>query len=296
MCTLLVCAGYCEACITRNFSIKAWKSVSQSYARGEWSCYACQPAPLRLVPQLGSKLAVSFKDEGLCTGEIVGVEGPRLKTGQLLVQFPPAGSEPWVIDPAEGHIFEMASRGATPKKAAKAAKGPSAAGGASGGGEGGGGAQETLGPAVWTEAMADALRTLVLSTGTGNWQHKSEVLGFGHTAKQVNNKWRSLASSDPMLSLVVRVGDGDGDGSGAQAAASGGARSSPLPGGSPAAKPKVPKKVLTSVTVVHQGEQQVVQIAEGGTAEVQGERLEAKLRKVLQIVPGHRFVLLGKSG
>ena len=76
MCTLLVCAGYCEACITRNFSIKAWKSVSQSYARGEWSCYACQPAPLRLVPQLGSKLAVSFKDEGLCTGEIVGVEGP----------------------------------------------------------------------------------------------------------------------------------------------------------------------------------------------------------------------------
>ena len=99
MCTLLVCAGYCEACITRNFSIKAWKSVSQSYARGEWSCYACQPAPLRLVPQLGSKLAVSFKDEGLCTGEIVGVEGPRLKTGQLLVQFPPAGSEAWVIDP-----------------------------------------------------------------------------------------------------------------------------------------------------------------------------------------------------
>ena len=52
MSTLLVCAGYCEACITRNFSIKAWKSVSQSYARGEWSCYACQPAPLRLVPQL----------------------------------------------------------------------------------------------------------------------------------------------------------------------------------------------------------------------------------------------------
>ena len=38
------------------------------------------------------------------------------------------------------------------------------------------------------------------------------------------------------------------------------------------------------------------QISEGGTAEVQGERLEAKLRKVLQIVPGHRFVLLGKSG
>ena len=78
-----------------------------------------------------------------------------------------------------------------------------------------------------SRAQADALRTLVLSTGTGNWQHKSEVLGFGHTAKQVNNKWRSLASSDPMLSLVVRVGDGDGDGSGAQAAASGGARSSP---------------------------------------------------------------------
>ena len=54
--------------------------------------------------------------------------------------------------------------------------------------------------------------------------------------------------------------------------------------------------MLTSVTVVHQGEQQVVQVAEGGTAEVQGERLEAKLRKALQIVPGHRFVLLGKSG
>ena len=127
----------------------------------------------------------------------------------------------------------MASRGATPKKAAKAAKGPSAAGGASGGGEGGG-AQETLGPAVWTEAMADALRTLVLSRGTGNWQHKSDVLGFGHTAKQVNNKWRSLASGDPMLSLVVRVGDDPGAGSEAQPAASGGARSSPLPGGSPA--------------------------------------------------------------
>ena len=110
--------------------------------------------------------------------------------------------------------------------------------------------------------MADALRTLVLSTGTGNWQHKSDVLGFGHTAKQVNNKWRSLASSDPMLSLVVRVGDDPGAGSEAQPAASGGARSSPLPGGwgSPAAKPKVAKKVRTSVTVVHQGEQQVVQV------------------------------------
>ena len=60
--------------------------------------------------------------------------------------------------------------------------------------------------------------------------------------------------------LVVRVADDPGSGSEAQPAASGGARSSPLPGGSPAAKPKVAKKVRTSVTVVHQGEQQVVQV------------------------------------
>ena len=297
--------GYCEHCITRNFSYGAWKTASHSYALGNWSCYACQPSPLQMLPMLGAQMAVSFQGEGNTIGRVIGVGGPGMTPGQLRVQFDPPGSEPWVIDPAAGHLFEVVSAAArygSPKSSPTALKvtfKPSAAGTAGSG-------STDLGPANWTDEMRNHLISLIGKDGPGQWQRKTELLGYGHTAKQVSNKWRSIqlfqqdevaTSGSPKSPSAMAEDDPFAQFAGAP-------RSHKV---QLVVKPKVKlvvkpkkerkeKKAVPTVTVIHEGDAYAVPIGEAATANARGDRLEAKIRSVLQVVPGKQFVLMNAKG
>jgi hypothetical protein len=268
--------GYCEHCITRNFSFAAWKAATRSYTLGQWSCYACQPERLRTIPELGCRISVAFEGEGTSIGRVVGIDGTGVAPGQLRVQFDPPGSEPWLIDPAAGHLFEVLSSSAAPtvsfatKAAAMHPTGNgdttnSALSGASP-------------PPSWTPEMRQRFVALVERDGTGDWQRKTELLGYGHTGKQLSNKWRSMMQTA------------------ANAAPRGG-----LPGSSVASIPKVRKPVkksapVPSVTIIHKGESYDVTLPEATSADARGARLESKIRAELQLLPGQRFVLVGTKG
>ena len=103
--------GYCERCITRNFSVSSWRDVRTAYTAGIWQCYACTGDTLRL-PCVGAKVAVTFEEEGSCVGEITAVESEALLPGQFHVRFDDS-DEPWCIDPSAGHVFEVVDSGSS---------------------------------------------------------------------------------------------------------------------------------------------------------------------------------------
>lgn len=260
--------GYCETCITRNFSYTSWKTVVRSYTLGQWSCYACQPEPLRRIPELGCRVSVAFEGEGTSIGRIVGIDGNGMTPGQLRVQFDPPGSEPWLIDPAVGHLFTvLPAPGDLPRSACSnkptlvtgrgdtsdaASPGPSPRSG-------------------WTQEMQQRLIALVERDGTGDWQRKTELLGYGHTGKQLSNKWRSMVQyGGAPRTFVV---------------------SSPK-----ARKPAKKSAPPASVTVMYKGETYDVPLPEAASADARGARLETKIRAELQMLPGQRFVLIGPNG
>ena len=271
--------GYCEKCVTRNFSYATWKDAARSYTLGQWSCYACQPERLRTIPEVGCRISVAFEGEGPSIGRVVGIDGPGVAPGQLRVQFDPPGSDPWLIDPAAGHLFEvLTDSAALPRSSPKAAAArPTGTG-------------DTTDPALsagsptpnWTPEMRQRLVALVQRDGTGDWQRKTELLGYGHTAKQVSNKWRSIVQTAEFQTAAnVQPGHAPGPSVVAIAKAS-----------------KLTKKSAAppSVTVMHKGERYDVPLPEAGSADARAARLEAKLRAELQILPGQRFVLMGTKG
>ena len=291
--------GYCEHCITRNFSYATWKAVSQSYALGQWSCYACQPSPLRLLPRLGARISVDFEGEGTSIGQIVGLDGPDMSPGQLRVQFDPPDSQPWVIDPAAGHLFEVLPGGAAPSPRASpkaSPKGSAAVGVADSAVAAAAASPSAVAAserAIWTDEMRQRLLALVEKEGTGDWQRKTEQLGYGHTAKQLSNKWRTilLAAGDGGLPINVPPTAAHKSAAASPRTAQAAPTSAPK-----ATKPRNPKKTVPAVTVIYKGDSYEIPLSEAASASARGDRLEAKIRSVLQIVPGQRFVLAGAKG
>ncbi len=268
--------GYCEHCITRNFSFAAWKSATRSYTLGQWSCYACQPERLRTIPELGCRISVAFEGEGTSIGHVIGIDGAGVAPGQMRVQFDPPGSEPWLIDPAAGHLFEVLSGSSAPtlsfatKAAAMSPTGNSDASNSA--------LPTSSPPPSWTTEMRQRFVNLVERDGTGDWQRKTELLGYGHTAKQLSNKWRSIMKTD------ASAAPGSG-----------------TPGSSVAVIPKARKPAKKSapppsVTIIHKGESYSVPLPEATSADARGVRLESKIRAELQLLPGQRFVLAGTKG
>ena len=272
--------GYCENCVTRNFSYAAWKDAARSYTLGQWSCYACQPERLRAIPELGCRISVAFEGEGPSIGLVVGIDGPGVAPGQLRVQFDPPGSDPWLIDPAAGHLFEvLTDSAALPRPSPKVA-----AGRPTGNGDTADAVLSAVSPTSnWTPEMRQRLVALVQRDGTGDWQRKAELLGYGHTAKQVNNKWRSIVQTTAAFQTAANAQPGHATG--------------PSVAAIPKAR-KLTKKSAAppSVTVIHKGEPYDVPLAETGSADARAARLEAKIRAELQMLPGQRFVLMGTKG
>jgi hypothetical protein len=294
--------GYCQECIVRNLGRQRWHEALAQHERGQWTCPACttSAASPMLLPKLGARVAVCFQGEGRpSVGTIVAfeeggrfyvdMERRRRRGGGGGGALPSSSSgaaaaasscvDPlrldscWCVDPFAGHMFEVLPSGGAAKRDGKL-QGKRAGEAA----RGGAGTQ----PRPTPPTAAQVSRSSPSSSAA------AAALSAGDARRQ-----RPASRS---RSGTSRGGGrrGRGRGRGRRGLHPEGSASSKLPMAAP------------HVRVRYQDEEHVVPLPSGAAAaaaaaadgagaetllEALGAKLEQRLKRLLQVVPGHRCIL-----